>query len=47
MFYMHMHCPPKAKVQSTLLFSSFVHNSSINELKNTKLGEYICYEMIN
>ena len=42
-----IHCPPKIKVQSALLFSSFVHNSSINELKNMKLSEYICHEMIN
>ena len=42
-------CPPKVKVQvqSALLFSSFVHNSSVEELKNMKLSEHICYEMIN
>ena len=42
-----IHCPPKVKVQPSLLFSSFVYNSSINEIKNIKLGEHICYEMIN
>ena len=42
-----LHCPPKVKVQPALLFSTFVHNSSINELKNMKLIEHICYEMIN
>ena len=42
-----IHCPPKVKVQPALLFSSFVHNSSINEFKNMKLIEHICYEMIN
>ena len=42
-----LHCPPKVKVQPALLFSSFVHNSSINDLKNMKLIEHICYEMIN
>ena len=44
---LHLHCPPKVKVQPDLLFSSFVHNSSINELKNMKLSEHICYEMID
>ena len=44
---MHIHCPPKVKVQGALLFSSFVRNSSINEFKNMKLSEDICYEMIN
>ena len=43
----NIHCPPKVKVQHALLFSSFVHNSSINELKNMKLSERICYEMIH
>ena len=42
-----LNIPPKVKVQLALLFSSFVHNSSINELKNMKLSEHICYEMIN
>ena len=42
-----VHCPPKVKVQPALLFSSFVHDSSINELKNMKLSEHVCYEMIN
>ena len=45
--YNKIHSPPKVKVQPALLFSSFVHNSSINELKNIKLSEHICYEMIN
>ena len=42
-----MHCSPKIKVQPTLLFSSFAHNSWINELKNVKLSEHICYDLIN
>ena len=42
-----LHCPPKVKVEPALLFSSFVHNSSINGLKNVKLNENVCYEMIN
>ena len=42
-----LHCPPKVKVQPALLSSSFVHNSSINEIKNMKLSEHICFEMIN
>ena len=37
---------PKLKLQPVLSFSSFVHNSSINENKNMKLRENICYEMI-
>ena len=45
--YLIIHCPPKVKVQPALLFSSFVHNSSFNELKNMKLSEHICYEMID
>ena len=45
--YVCIHCPPKVKVQPASLFSSFVHDSSINELKNMKLSEHICYEMIN
>ena len=43
----YVHCPLKVKVHPALLFSSFVHNSSYNELKNMKLSEHICYEMIN
>ena len=35
------------KDRSVLLFSSFVHNSWINEYNNMKLRENICYEMIN
>ena len=42
-----IYCPPKVKEQPALLFSSFVHNSSINELKNMKLSEHICYKMNN
>ena len=37
----------KIKGQPVLLFPSFVHNHSINERKNMKLREDICYEMIN
>ena len=43
---MFIHCPPKVKVKPALLFPSFVHISSINELKNIKLNEHICYKMI-
>ena len=39
--------PPKVKVQLALVFSSFVNNFSINELKNMKLNEHIFYEMVN
>ena len=46
-FYDKTHCHPKVKVQPALLLSSFVHNSSINELKNMKLSEHIYYEMTN
>ena len=42
-----VHSCPKLKLQPVLPFSSFVHNSSINERKNTKLRDNICYEMIN
>ena len=41
------HCPPKVKVQPALLFSSFMHNSSINEHISIKLRENICYQIIN
>ena len=41
-----IHCSPKVTVQPALNFSSFGHNSSINELKNMKLCEHIYYEMI-
>ena len=44
----YIHCPPKVKVQPALfIFFSFVHNSSINELKNMKSSEHICHEMIH
>ena len=43
----YVHCLPQVKVQLALMFSSFVHNSSMNELKNMKLNEPICYEMIH
>ena len=42
-----IHWPSKVKVQPALLFSSIVRNSSINELKNLKLSENICFEMVN
>ena len=41
------HCPLKVKVQPALLFSSFVHNFWINEVKNIKLSENIYYVMAN
>ena len=46
-FLTFLHCPPKVQVQPALLFSSFGHNSLMNELKNMKLSESICYEMIH
>ena len=42
----YVHCPPKVELQPAL-FSSFVHNSSINELRIMKLSEHIYYESIN
>ena len=44
--YIYIHSCPKLSLQPVLLFSSFVHNSSINELKNMKLRGSICYEII-
>ena len=41
------HWCSKLKIQPAVLFSSFVHNSSINNFKNMKLSGHICYEMIN
>ena len=38
MYILFIHCPSKVKVQPALLFSSFMHNSSINELKSMKLN---------
>ena len=46
-YLIQIHCSPKVKVQPALSFSSFVHNSSINELKNMKLRENTCYEMLH
>ena len=37
----------KINMEPVLSFSSFGHNSSINEHKHMKLTENICYEMIN
>ena len=45
--YIYIHSCPKLKLQPVLSFSSFVHNSSINEHKNMKLRESVCYEIIN
>ena len=42
-----IHSCPKLKLRPVLPFSSFVQNSSINEYKNTKLRENICFEIIN
>ena len=41
-----LHSCTKLKLQTVLSFSSFVHNFSINEHKNMKLRENICYEKI-
>ena len=43
----NLHSCPKLSLQPVLSFSSFVYNSSINELKNMKLRENICFEIIN
>ena len=42
-----LHWCSKLKGQPSLLFSSFVHSYSINEHKNIKLREDICYKLIN
>ena len=42
-----LHWSKELKDQPVLLLSSFVHYSSINEHKNMKLKENICYEMIS
>ena len=42
-----MHWLKQLKNQPVLLISSSVHNSSINEYKNMKLREKICFERIN
>ena len=41
-----IHSCPKLKLQPVLSFSSFVHNSSINEHKIMKLRENTCYERL-
>ena len=41
-----LHSCPKLSLQPVLSFSSFVHNSLINELKNMKLRENICFESL-
>ena len=46
-FFLNIHWSKQLKGQPVLLLSSFVHNSSINELKNMKLRENACYEKIN
>ena len=43
----YLYWGPKLKLQAVLSFSSFVHNSSINEHKKMKLREYICFEIFN
>ena len=43
----YIHSCPKLTLQPVLSFSSFVHNSSINEHMNMKLRENICFEIIN
>ena len=42
-----VHSCPKLKLQLVLSLSYFLHNSSINEHKNMKLRENICFEIIN
>ena len=46
-YFEEIHSCLKLKLQPVLSFSSFVHNSSINEHKNMKLKKCICYEIIN
>ena len=46
-FVMIIHWCSKLKEQPVLSLTSFVHNSSVNEHKNMKLRENICYEMIH
>ena len=43
----YLHSCPKLKLQPVLSLSYFLHNSSINEHKNMKLRENICFEIIN
>ena len=45
--YIIIHWSKGLKGQPVLLLSSSGHNSSINEDKNMKLRESICYETIN
>ena len=45
--YFKIHWCPKLKLQPLLSFSFFVQNSSIDECKNMKLRENICFEIIN
>ena len=42
-----IHSCPNLKLQPASSLSSFLHNSSINEHKNMKLRENICFEIIN
>ena len=42
-----LRCPPKAKVQSVLILSCFAHYSRINEHKDMRLRQIICYEINN
>ena len=42
----NIHWWTKLKDQPVFMFSCFEHNFSINERKNMKLRENICYEMI-
>ena len=42
-----IHCSPKIKAQPALFFYSFVCNSSTKDIKNMRLPEHICYEMVN
>ena len=43
----NLHWRTKLKDQPALIFSCFKHNFSINERKNLKLIENICYETMN
>ena len=46
-FTSSIHWCPKLKLHPVSSFSSFEHNSPINEHKNMKLKENICFEIIN
>ena len=46
LWYSYIHWCSKLKEQSALSLTSFMHNSSVNEHKNMKFRENICFEII-